>query len=61
MIRGGGEAENHFECLWDLFRSIRQLGPRAPAALALVTLAAVHWRVNPHGPSGGDMTQALVA
>jgi len=22
VIRGGGEMENHFECLWDLFRSI---------------------------------------
>ena len=61
MIRGGGEMENHFECLWDLFRSIPSVETGAPAALALVTLAAVHWRVNPHGPSGGDMTQALVA
>ena len=24
-IRGGGEMENHFECLWDLFRSIPSL------------------------------------
>jgi len=22
VIRGGGEMEDHFECLWDLFRSI---------------------------------------
>jgi MCRA family len=42
VIRGGGETENHFECLWDLFRSIPSSRPRAPAALALVTLAAVH-------------------
>ena len=62
VIRGGGEMENHFECLWTCSGPSRQLRPRAPAALALVTLAgAVHWRVNPHGPSGGDMTQALVA
>ena len=25
LIRGGGEMENHFECLWDLFRSIPTL------------------------------------
>ena len=25
MIRGGREMENHFECLWDLFRSIPSL------------------------------------
>jgi myosin-crossreactive antigen len=22
VIRGAGEMENHFECLWELFRSI---------------------------------------
>ena len=38
------EMENHFECRWDLFRSIPSLEVEgAPAALALVTLAAVHW------------------
>ena len=25
VIRGGREMENHFECLWDLFRSIPSL------------------------------------
>ncbi|MEG0684345.1 MAG: oleate hydratase, partial [Coprobacillus sp.] len=25
IIRGGREMENHFECLWDLFRSIPSL------------------------------------
>ncbi len=24
-VAGGGEMENHFECLWDLFRSIPSL------------------------------------
>ena len=25
VVRGGREMENHFECLWDLFRSIPSL------------------------------------
>ncbi len=25
VMRGGREMENHFECLWDLFRSIPSL------------------------------------
>ena len=25
IMRGGREMENHFECLWDLFRSIPSL------------------------------------
>jgi hypothetical protein len=53
--------ENHFECLWDLFRSIPSVETEGARGSCPGTLAAVHWRVNPHGPSGGNMTQALVA
>ena len=32
IIRGGREMENHFECLWDLFRSIPRSRPRRERA-----------------------------
>ena len=31
VIRGGREMENHFECLWDLFRSIPRWRSTTPA------------------------------
>ena len=33
VIRGGREMENHFECLWDLFRSIPSLGTEGASVL----------------------------
>lgn len=33
IIRGGREMENHFECLWDLFRSIPSLETEGASVL----------------------------
>ncbi len=35
VIRGGREMEDHFECLWDLFRSIPSLEIKGASVLEL--------------------------
>ncbi|MEG1577708.1 MAG: oleate hydratase [Oscillospiraceae bacterium] len=45
IIRGGREMENHFECLWDLFRSIPSL--EVPDASVLDEF----YRLNKHDPN----------
>jgi|SRR5208282_634535 len=55
VIRGGGEMENHFECLRDLFGSIPSLRSRAAAALALV-----RWRRCTGFMSAGRVITRLV-
>ena len=37
VMRGGREMENHFECLWDLFRSIPSLEVRMPPCWMSIT------------------------
>jgi oleate hydratase len=37
VMRGGREMDNHFECMWDLFRSIPPLRPRASACWTSTT------------------------
>ena len=44
-MRGGREMENHFECLWDLFRSIPSL--EKPGASVL---DEYYW-LNKHDPN----------
>ena len=45
VMRGGREMENHFECLWDLFRSIPSL--EKPGASVL---DEYYW-LNKHDPN----------
>ncbi len=45
IIRGGREMENHFECLWDLFRSIPSLETEGLSVLD------EFYRLNKHDPN----------
>ncbi len=45
IIRGGREMENHFECLWDLFRSIPSLETEGASVLD-----EYYW-LNKHDPN----------
>ncbi|HOO31597.1 MAG TPA: oleate hydratase [Thermotogota bacterium] len=45
VIRGGREMENHFECLWDLFRSIPSLEAEGLSVLD------EFYRLNKHDPN----------
>ena len=45
VMRGGREMENHFECLWDLFRSIPSI--ETPGASVL---DEYYW-LNKHDPN----------
>jgi oleate hydratase len=45
IIRGGREMENHFECLWDLFRSIPSLETEG------LTVLDEFYRLNKHDPN----------
>ncbi|MEG0072238.1 MAG: oleate hydratase [Raoultibacter sp.] len=45
LVRGGREMENHFECLWDLFRSIPSL------ELEDLSVLDEFYRINKHDPN----------
>ena len=45
VIRGGREMENHFECLWDLFRSIPSLEVEG------ISVLDEFYRLNKHDPN----------
>ncbi|MFD1174893.1 oleate hydratase [Paenibacillus puldeungensis] len=45
IIRGGREMENHFECLWDLFRSIPSIETEG------VSVLDEFYRLNKHDPN----------
>lgn len=45
VMRGGREMENHFECLWDLFRSIPSIETEG------VSVLDEYYRLNKHDPN----------
>lgn len=45
VIRGGREMENHFECLWDLFRSIPSIETDG------VSVLDEYYWLNKHDPN----------
>ncbi len=45
IIRGGREMENHFECLWDLFRSIPSMETEG------ISVLDEFYRLNKHDPN----------
>lgn len=45
VIRGGREMENHFECLWDLFRSIPSIETEG------VSVLDEYYWLNKHDPN----------